>query len=222
MKDRSGSADLSENASASPRIALDLSDRGPDNGHHNPYQLQTVEASGAAASLSFPSLHKTHSDKHPTGQEDGIVPTKTARKQAKKSLFKNPGFPESEKSRAFRRRFYPEATKEDWSDWGWQVRNRIRDLEQLSRIIKLSSDEETAVLKHRGSLPIGITPYYASLLDELNPDQPLRRTHIPVTGEYVRTPGEDPDPLGEDHDTATPGLVHRYPDRVLFLTTGFC
>jgi lysine 2,3-aminomutase len=222
MKDRPGSADLPEDASASPRIALDLSDRGTDNGHHNPYQLQTVEAGNTAASLSFPSLHKTHSDKRPAGQEDGIIPTKTARKQAKKSLFKNPGFPESEKSRAFRRRFYPEATKEDWSDWGWQVRHRIRDLEQLSRIIKLSPDEETAVLKHRGSLPIGITPYYASLLDELNPEQPLRRTHIPVTGEYVRTPGEDPDPLGEDHDTATPGLVHRYPDRVLFLTTGFC
>src|SRR3546814_12472417 len=53
-------------------------------------------------------------------------------------------------------------------------------------------------------------------------EEPLRRTHIPVGQEYLRTPGEADDPLGEDHDTTTPGLVHRYPDRLLFLTTGFC
>jgi lysine 2,3-aminomutase len=52
--------------------------------------------------------------------------------------------------------------------------------------------------------------------------EPLRRTHIMVSDEYVRLPGEEDDPLGEDHDTVAPGLVHRYPDRVLFLTTGFC
>ena len=73
-----------------------------------------------------------------------------------------------------------------------------------------------------GPLPVGITPYYASLLSETDPTQPLRRTHIPVGGEYLRLPGEADDPLGEDHDAAVPGLVHRYPDRVLFLTTGFC
>src|SRR5204863_2734837 len=72
------------------------------------------------------------------------------------------------------------------------------------------------------NLPIAITPYYLSLLDPHNPEQPLRKTHIPVGNEFLQMPGEDPDPLGEDHDTATPGLVHRYPDRVLFLTTGFC
>ena len=52
--------------------------------------------------------------------------------------------------------------------------------------------------------------------------EPLRRTHIMTGDEYVRLPGEDDDPLGEDHDTVAPGLVHRYPDRVLFLTTGTC
>jgi lysine 2,3-aminomutase len=78
------------------------------------------------------------------------------------------------------------------------------------------------VARHQGSLPVGITPYYASLLDRENPDDPLRRTHIPVGQEYLRTPGEADDPLGEDHDAAVPGLVHRYPDRVLFLATGFC
>jgi hypothetical protein len=75
---------------------------------------------------------------------------------------------------------------------------------------------------HEGALPVGITPYYASLMGLDDPTEPLRRTHIMTGDEYVRVPGEADDPLGEDHDTVVPGLVHRYPDRVLFLTTGTC
>jgi lysine 2,3-aminomutase len=131
-------------------------------------------------------------------------------------------FPQSERSRAFRRRFFPDASATDWNDWRWQLRHRIRDLAGLARVIRLSEDERSAVARHHGPLPVGITPYYASLLSETDPAQPLRRTHIPVNGEYARTIGESDDPLGEDHDAAVPGLVHRYPDRVLFLTTGFC
>jgi lysine 2,3-aminomutase len=131
-------------------------------------------------------------------------------------------FPQSERSRLFRRRFFPAASATDWNDWRWQLRSRVRDLAGLSRIIRLSAEEHDAVARHQGPLPVGITPYYASLLSETDPTQPLRRTHVPVAGEYLKLPGEADDPLGEDHDAAVPGLVHRYPDRVLFLTTGFC
>lgn len=131
-------------------------------------------------------------------------------------------FPLSLHSREFKKRFYPEASVAEWNDWKWQVRHRIKNLKELSRIIQLSDDERTAIEAHTGPLPVGITPYYASLLSQSDPTHGLRRTHIPVNGEYAQSPGEAPDPLGEDHDTATPGLVHRYPDRVLFLTTGFC
>ncbi len=131
-------------------------------------------------------------------------------------------FPSAPESRVFRRHFFPEATPEEWNDWRWQVRNRIRSLAQLERIFQLSADEREAISRHKGALPVGITPYYASLMGRDDPNEPLRRTHIPVGQEYLRTPGEADDPLGEDHDTKTPGLVHRYPDRVLFLTTGFC
>ncbi len=72
------------------------------------------------------------------------------------------------------------------------------------------------------SLPVGITPYYASLMDLEDPKEALRRTHVMTGDEYTRIPGEYDDPLGEDHITVAPGLVHRYPDRVLFLTTGTC
>ncbi|MGF1630787.1 MAG: KamA family radical SAM protein [Kiloniellaceae bacterium] len=131
-------------------------------------------------------------------------------------------FPQGPDSRTFRRRFFPQATPEEWNDWRWQLRHRIRSLAELERIFQLSPDEHAAVARHKGSLPVGITPYYASLMSRDDAEEPLRRTHIPVGQEYLRTPGEADDPLGEDHDTKTPGLVHRYPDRVLFLTTGFC
>ncbi|WP_264210743.1 KamA family radical SAM protein [Leisingera thetidis] len=102
------------------------------------------------------------------------------------------------------------------------MRNRIRSQEALSRIFDLSDGEQEALARHQGGLPVGITPYYASLMGLDDPDEPLRRTHIPVGQEYLQLPGEAGDPLGEDHDTPVPGLVHRYPDRVLFLATGTC
>lgn len=134
----------------------------------------------------------------------------------------NHDFPVSLRSLAFIKRYYPGVSVDDWNDWHWQVRNRIRSAEQLSRFIELTSDEYRSVEMRTANLPIAITPHYLSLLSRDNPEQPLRKTHIPVGGEFERTPGEDPDPLGEEHDKAAPGLVHRYPDRVLFLTTGFC
>src|SRR5215469_9889696 len=102
------------------------------------------------------------------------------------------------------------------------MRSRIRTLSELERVFVLSGDEQSAVARHTGSLPVGITPYYASLMSLTDAHEPLRRTHVMTGDEYVRLPGEDDDPLGEDHDTVAPGLVHRYPDRVLFLTTGTC
>ena len=131
-------------------------------------------------------------------------------------------FPIGAEARDFMRRFYPDATPEDWNDWRWQSRHRIRTLPELERIFTLSDDERAAASRHTGSLPVGITPFYASRMGLDDPMEPLRRTHIMVGDEFLRTAGEEDDPLGEDHDMAVPGLVHRYPDRVLFLTTGFC
>ncbi|GIX47249.1 MAG: L-lysine 2,3-aminomutase [Candidatus Tectimicrobiota bacterium] len=133
-----------------------------------------------------------------------------------------PRFVISPHSRAFRRRFFPEASDAEWNDWRWQLRQRIRDLAGLERLLRLSEDERQAILRHRGTLPLGITPYYASLLDAEDPQQPLRRTVVPVSAEYLRLPGEADDPLAEDAHSPVPGIVHRYPDRVLFLVTGFC
>lgn len=131
-------------------------------------------------------------------------------------------FPTTPESRRFRKRHFADASAEDWSDWRWQLRKRIKSLAELERVFALSEDERDAVRRKSGSLPVGITPYYASLLNLTDPMDGLRRTHIPVGEEYIKMAGEEDDPLGEDHDAAVPGLVHRYPDRVLFLATGFC
>ena len=141
----------------------------------------------------------------------GLRPRKTALR-----------FPVSAEAREFYQRFYPGTSATDWNDWHWQFRARVRSLADLERIFLLSEDERAAVSTHKGPLPVGITPYYASLMGREDPSEPLRRTHIMTGDEYIRLPGEADDPLGEDHDTVAPGLVHRYPDRVLFLTTGTC
>jgi lysine 2,3-aminomutase len=131
-------------------------------------------------------------------------------------------FPISPEADAFRKAFFSSSTVAQWNDWHWQLRNRLRRLEQLTPFLDLTMDEMTAILRHRGTLPLAVTPYYAGLLDPTDSTQALRRTVIPVNEEYLRSPGEAEDPLGEESNSPVPGLVHRYPDRVLFLVTSYC
>jgi lysine 2,3-aminomutase len=123
---------------------------------------------------------------------------------------------------SFRQKFFPTATEDDWRSWQWQLRHRITSLKQLAKIVALSDSERQAMQFNDRSLPLAITPYYASLIDPFNPEQPLRRTMIPTTGEHLISLGEEHDPLGEDGHSPVPGLIHRYPDRVLFLVTDYC
>ena len=133
-----------------------------------------------------------------------------------------PRFRCSPRTSAFRKQFFHDVTPEEWNDWRWQLRNRIRDIGTLSTILQLSEEERSAITDFSSQLPLSITPYYSSLLEGNNPEQPLRRTVVPVTAERSCSHGEEMDPLGEDHDSPVPGLVHRYPDRVLFLVTDGC
>jgi len=124
--------------------------------------------------------------------------------------------------RIFRKRFFPNTTLTEWQDWRWQLHHRIRDVNTLGRMIRLSEDERHAMSDQANSLPLAITPHYASLLDPWNPRQALRRAVVPTVHEHFRSNGESSDPLHEYEDSPVPGIVHRYPDRVLFLVTGHC
>ena len=123
---------------------------------------------------------------------------------------------------AFRRTHFPRASREDWQDWRWQLGHSVRDTATLSGMLRLSPDEWRALEETEGGFPFRLTPYYASLLDPADPSHPLRRTVVPDPAERRVAPCESVDPLEEDADSPVPGLVHRYPDRVLFLVTGEC
>jgi len=124
--------------------------------------------------------------------------------------------------RDFQQRHYPEVDEGIWTDWRWQLRHRIRDLEEAERLFTLTESERAAIRMRSGMLPLGITPYYAALLDPEDPSHGLRRTKIPTLDEFEVQGDECDDPLGEEAHSPVPGLVHTYPDKALFLVTDFC
>jgi lysine 2,3-aminomutase len=129
---------------------------------------------------------------------------------------------QSEHVKRFRKLHFPGVTTKEWNDWHWQAKNRIRHLEQLERHLRLVSEEREAFRGGGTFLPFAISPYYLALLDPEDSRQGLRRSVIPSVNEFVRMPGEFDDPLAEDSQAVAPGLIHRYPDRVLFLTVDYC
>ena len=110
----------------------------------------------------------------------------------------------------------------DWNDWRWQLRNRITTLEQLEKLLPLTNEERLGVQLAGKHLALAITPYFFNLIDTANPDCPIRRQVVPRVEETTTAPWEMIDPCGEDEHMVAPGLVHRYPDRVLFLVTDRC
>lgn len=129
---------------------------------------------------------------------------------------------ESPRVRAFRQRFFPQTSRREWDDWRWQERHRVRGREQLERYLTLAPHERAAFARGGSLLPFAITPYYLALLDGADAYQGLRRSVIPSDEEFLHLASEADDPLGEERHTVTPGLVHRYPDRVLFLVVDHC
>ncbi len=110
---------------------------------------------------------------------------------------------------------------EQWDDWRWQLAHRLNSLDDLSQLIHLT-DEEIAGLTADDKFRVDITPYFASLIDPDDPYCPIRRQVIPLGRELEAFEGMMEDSLAEDRHSPVPGLVHRYPDRVLMLVTTQC
>ena len=121
-----------------------------------------------------------------------------------------------------RAELFPNVTDEQWNDWKWQVKNRIETLEELNKYVSLTEEEQEGVRKSLQTLRMAITPYYLSLIDPNDPNDPVRRQAIPTEAETHISAADLQDPLHEDEDSPTPGLTHRYPDRVLLLITDMC
>ena len=111
---------------------------------------------------------------------------------------------------------------EQWQTYRWQMTNRIDTAEKLRQVIKLTPSEEAAVTRRSGRFIMGIPPYWAVLMDPDDPTCPIRRQAVPTEDEYKLSPNDMIDPLGEDSHMPVPGLVHRYPDRVLLLVVEVC
>lgn len=110
----------------------------------------------------------------------------------------------------------------DWRDWTWQLKNRLTSVAQLERHMTLTPAEKAGCLFADRKLALAITPYFFNLIDRDDPDCPIRRQVIPRGEEMTVAQEERLDSLGEDAHSPVPGLVHRYPDRVLFLVTDRC
>ncbi len=117
---------------------------------------------------------------------------------------------------------WKDATSEEWDDWHWQLRHRVARAEQLRLILNLSSQEIEAIEAAKGRMPTAITPYFAKLMDRNDSNCPIRRQAIPTMEEFHLSPHDLLDPCAEDENSPVPGLVHRYPDRVLLLVTDKC
>ncbi len=109
-----------------------------------------------------------------------------------------------------------------WNDWHWQQRERVTRLDQLERVIRVTPEERRAAVETDAEFHMGITPYYAALMDPEDPACPIRLQSVPTLGELNILPSDLEDPLAEERDMPVPGITHRYPDRVLFYTTHNC
>ncbi len=118
--------------------------------------------------------------------------------------------------------YWPDVPAELWNDWKWQLKNRVTSLAQLEQHLELSNEERSGVLLSGTKLALAVTPHFFNLIEKDNPDCPIRRQVIPRIEETWTSPYDMADPCGEDSHMPVPGLVHRYPDRVLFLVTDRC
>jgi lysine 2,3-aminomutase len=117
---------------------------------------------------------------------------------------------------------FPGVSADEWRDWRWQHRHMLRTAESLERVVDLTPDERRGIAETAPLFRLGVTPYYASLMDRRHPFCPVRMQAIPVSAEAGADPGGLRDPLGEDRHRPVRAVVHKYPDRVLFLAADHC
>lgn len=122
----------------------------------------------------------------------------------------------------FRRTYFPDTTDAMWENWHFQLANRITSAQELSRFLTLTADERAAFEGADPLFSFAITPHYLSLIDADDQESALRKSVVPTIAETYKSAVESDDPLSESEDSRLRCLVHRYPDRVLFLTTNFC
>lgn len=123
---------------------------------------------------------------------------------------------------SIRPEIWKDVSDKDWNSWVWQQQKRIKNMEVLEKVIHVTAEERDSFVQSHEMFNMGITPYYASLMDPNDPHCPIRLQSVPTAGELLLNEYDLEDPLGEEKDMPVPGITHRYPDRVLFYTTHNC
>ena len=118
--------------------------------------------------------------------------------------------------------YWSDVCDADWNDWKWQMKNRLTKKEDVQRYLNLSNEELVGFKISGEKLLVSITPHFFNLINPKDVDCPIRKQVIPTGSEAVFSPNEFSDPVGEEGSSPVPGIVHRYPDRVLFLVTDRC
>jgi lysine 2,3-aminomutase len=130
--------------------------------------------------------------------------------------------PPSKRVLTIKQRYFNHVPEKDWNDWKWQFRHRITTVSELARYIPLSSKEQEEINLVITRYPFSVTPYYLSLINPEDRNDPIRKQAIPCFEEITQADMGEEDPLEEKRDSVVPGLVHRYPDRVLMVLTDIC
>jgi len=130
--------------------------------------------------------------------------------------------PPSKRSLTIKERFLTSVSEKEWNDWKWQFRHRITTVEELARYIPLTAKEQGQINLVIKRYPFTVTPYYLSLIHPEDPNDPIKKQAVPCFDEITMADMGEEDPLEEKRDSVVPGLVHRYPDRVLMVLTDIC
>jgi lysine 2,3-aminomutase len=118
--------------------------------------------------------------------------------------------------------FFENVSESDWNSWTWHFRNRITTVGQLTSLIPMTAEEQEQLKQVTQKYPVSITPYYFSLIDPFDEDDPILKQAVPSFQEISLNDIGYEDPLAEQRESVVPGLVHRYPDRVLMVLTDIC
>ena len=141
---------------------------------------------------------------------------------SQRTIFNNPEEEPPSKRTVNRHKFFGHIPDALWNDWKWHFRSRITSIEELAKFIPLSTKQRTQLKLVTLRYPLSITPYYLSLINPDDPDDPVRKQAVPSVREISMGMTGMEDPLEEKRDSVVPGLVHRYPDRVLMVLTDIC
>ncbi len=125
------------------------------------------------------------------------------------------------RANSFKEFYFKGVSSKNWKDYRWHLQNLIRDLDEVSSYLKIDPDDYSKLVKNKNKLNISITPHFLSLIDPGNMEDPLRKQCVPSPLEFSLKNGSR-DPLGEKSKMPVKGVIHKYPDRALFLVTNFC